>query len=571
METKAESRAYTRAALAIFVLALALRLWGIGFALPYDFTADEPHHIVQALRIGAGEGGPLLRIWHTVGKGGLDYLLFFEYGLLFLFWRLTGHISSADDFALRYLEDPTAFYLLGRLTIAVLGALTCLVVFHVGKRMFDERVGLAASLIGATAYFHGAQSHVINVHVPMAFALWAGIACYLEYERRGNLRFAAAAGFLVGSATALAYTAAIGLGVVLLALATSPSSPRRRALPAAAIFASFVAAVALMSPDLLLGLGKLASNFGGTREVPPASATADPGELRDSIDSVTILREHDALAYVEILGKPVSLAVSLGALAGAFLGLRGHARWTGIVALVSLVFLIVVSASQRSAAERYLMPILPGLWLLCGLAIERLARGRMAIRVLALSVVIALPLWNLVGQDYVWTLTDTRVLAKRWIESSVPPDSKILVDGMRFRFVQGPPLNPNAAAIERRLSGAGSSELTVSPRMLSLYAEAQKRVSGPKYDLHSTVYGLEVRELDDYVRECFDYVVTSSLNESRYATEESRARFPKSARFYDEIRTDSRFERVYRVEPVLRKQPGPTITVYRISPRCGAR
>ena len=107
--------------------------------------------------------------------------------------------------------------------------------------------------------------------------------------------------------------------------------------------------------------------------------------------------------------------------------------------------------------------------------------------------------------------------------------------------------------------------------MLSLYAEAQKRVSGPKYDVHSTVYGLEVRELDDYVRECFDYVVTSSLNESRYATEESRLRFPKSARFYDEIRTDSRFERVYRVEPVLRKQPGPTITVYRISPRCGAQ
>ena len=34
---------------AVLLCALALRLWGIDYGLPYDLTADEPHQIVQAL------------------------------------------------------------------------------------------------------------------------------------------------------------------------------------------------------------------------------------------------------------------------------------------------------------------------------------------------------------------------------------------------------------------------------------------------------------------------------------------------------------------------------------------
>ena len=85
---------------AIALLALIVRVWGTSFGLPYDFTADEPHQILQALKIGAGEGGPLLRMWHTIGKGGLDYLLFIEYGVLFCFWWLTVKVAGCNDFAI---------------------------------------------------------------------------------------------------------------------------------------------------------------------------------------------------------------------------------------------------------------------------------------------------------------------------------------------------------------------------------------------------------------------------------------------------------------------------------------
>ena len=91
------------------MLALAVRLWGIAFGLPYDLTADEPHQIVQALKIGIGEGGPLVRMWHTIGKGGLDYILFGEYGVLFVVLWLTGQVAGPREFGLLYLQDPTWF------------------------------------------------------------------------------------------------------------------------------------------------------------------------------------------------------------------------------------------------------------------------------------------------------------------------------------------------------------------------------------------------------------------------------------------------------------------------------
>ena len=80
-EISDQSRMYS--VLGILGIALGLRLWGINFGLPYDFTPDEVHEIVRALKLGAGEYS-----W-TMGKGGLYYFLFVEYGLLYVFWWIT--------------------------------------------------------------------------------------------------------------------------------------------------------------------------------------------------------------------------------------------------------------------------------------------------------------------------------------------------------------------------------------------------------------------------------------------------------------------------------------------------
>jgi hypothetical protein len=51
--------------LAVLVLALGLRVWGITFGLPYDFTYDEVHEVVRVFKLSAGEYD-----WNGFGKGG---------------------------------------------------------------------------------------------------------------------------------------------------------------------------------------------------------------------------------------------------------------------------------------------------------------------------------------------------------------------------------------------------------------------------------------------------------------------------------------------------------------------
>jgi hypothetical protein len=167
-------------------------------------------------------------------------------------------------------------------------------------------------------------------------------------------------------------------------------------------------------------------------------------------------------------------------------------------------------------------------------------------------------------EDVMLAKPDTRVVAKEWIETHVSPGSKILMDGMRFRFVQGVALNADKATLARRLADLEKSELTLSNTMLQVYRQAAERVDGPTYDLHSTVYGLEVEDLDYYVAASFDYIVVSSFNEKRYASEIAKRQHPNSARFYGGIKADPRFQAVYVVEPIMWRQVGPTITVYRV-------
>src|SRR5262245_10048388 len=312
-------------------------------------------------------------MWHTVGKGGLDYLLFVEYGALFAFWWLTGRVDGPNAFALQYLTNPTAFYLVGRVTVAVLGALTCLAVFAVGKRIYNTRIGLGAAFLAAASYYHASASHVINVHIPMAFALWTGIAAYVHYEASGRRRSLVASGLLCGAGVALAYSAAIGVLLVLSALlfgrdgVTGSSSRIKDAI----VFSiAALVSVALMSPDLLTGAALVLRNFAG---VSPQPAT---GDVRAAIDSVTILRQQNWSGFVQLLFKPDTVLTTIGAAAGIAAGLRSRERWTWLLSIATAVFVVVVSLSNRGLNESYLLPVIPALWLLSSRGIAALSFDR---------------------------------------------------------------------------------------------------------------------------------------------------------------------------------------------------
>jgi len=548
--------------IAVLAAALVFRLWGIAFGMPYDLTYDEVHEMVRAFKLGAGEYD-----WRGFGKGGLYFILFVEYGFLYVTWLLSGVVESSKDFALHYFRDPTPFYLLGRVTVALMGTATCLAVYLIGRRLYGPRTGIAAAVIGAFAYFHAVWSHYINVDIGATLAVWCAVLAWLEYEKTGKSRWLSAAGALGGAAIAFKLPGAIAVVPLSLALVTAPGrlrNPRLLAREAVIVFFSLLAALTLIAPEWIPSLKSIPYYFSKTLGSGYGTQLQQP-DLTSSISRFTMFFGH--VGYPALLGRDYNLALSLAAAGGAIASVIRRDRWGVIFTVTFLFFVAVMTLADRPAAERYMLPVVPALWLLGARAIDFFSVKTRKAYVAAPAVIVAVPLFALVRHDYEFTRPDTRIVAKEWIERNVPPDSKILMDGMQYRFVQSPPLTPNRAAVDRRLRRAGEAERIsrgISKRTLEIYAEAMSRLKGPAYDLHSTVFGLAVKDLDYYFENAFDYIVTSSLIADRYEREMDRKRFPESARFYDRLKTDPRVRPVYSVGPVPWRRRGPTIRIYKL-------
>src|SRR6185369_7586859 len=81
---------------ALLLFALALRLWGIHYGLPWLFYFhDEPQVVLRALRFGTGDLNPHFFIWPGTL---LLWLAFLAYGGLFAFGTLAGWWHGASAF-----------------------------------------------------------------------------------------------------------------------------------------------------------------------------------------------------------------------------------------------------------------------------------------------------------------------------------------------------------------------------------------------------------------------------------------------------------------------------------------
>lgn len=568
--TPDQRRSAIRFLICILGAALGLRLWGINFGLPYDFTPDEVHEIVRALKLGAGEFS-----W-TPGKGGLYLFLFVEYGFLYVFWLLFGVVDNPTDFAVRYLQDPSAFYLAGRITVAVMGTATCYVLFKIGKRMGDLWMGLMAAAFCATAYYHAMWSHYINVDIGMILAIYLSLLMLMNYEQRKTTRWLLLTGVFAGFAFAFKFTGAVVVVPIALAIATPLSKWKTPWLPikeGLLVLLAMVMTTSVVAPENIAGIGYVAKNFSvflesDSGEQIVSEEQAAEMEFDSSVFSITVFRGPD---YLSILLRPHNVLFTLLALAGAAVAVRRRYRWDLILLGLSVTFLGVMTLSDRPGEERYLLAIVPVFWLLSARAISEFFNARKPLLIGACTIVIAASLYPLILQNISWTLPDTRVIAKEWVEKNIAPDSKILMDGMRYRFIQSPPLLPNESTVLRRTGGAATEERLsrgVSDKTLQLYEKAMAQVSGPKYDIHSTVWGINVEPLDYYPDNCFDYVIISSQNSRRFASPQQAIDYPVSAAFYQNIANHEEYELAYSIDPTQWKSQGPEIDIYDVKSAC---
>ena len=209
----------------LLVIALGLRLYGINWDSGSDFSLhpDERSVVWTAQQLSPdslNELGELFdadtssltprRPGQTEGHGVFDYGSFPFYLLESTAW-FVGLFPGVDK------TNQYDMTLVGRGISALLDSGTVLVVFLIGRRLFNPRVGLLAAAFTTFAVIHIQLSHFYTTDVMFAFF---GALSFLFLARlafKGRRRNAALAGLFFGLAVATKFSMAAFLPAVVVA------------------------------------------------------------------------------------------------------------------------------------------------------------------------------------------------------------------------------------------------------------------------------------------------------------------------------------------------------------------
>ncbi len=515
----------------LLVLAAAVRFWGLGWGLPNTYHVDENWFAGKAIRFIEGDLNP-----HFFHVGTLHmYMLAGMWKAYYYLGSLSGTFTSTPQFVQTYIDNPTAFYMIGRALSAVLGVGCVGLVFLIGLRMFGLWPGAAAGLFLALSPEHVKISHAMLPDVPTLFFMLLAFWLIWRVYEQGRARDYVLAGLAAGIAMAMKYAGmmmAIPLFVAHVARVLEQGLPKKKIL--------------LHPPLYLFGIVFLLTFFAG---VPYAILDSkrflldfkwQSGHLMTEGHFGSSMQQPAWLFYLQYgfrdnLGRWVQYL----AYAGIALALARRKSREWILLSYPLVQLAMLG-SWKARATRYFLPVAPffiliaapvaaaaAAWLVPHLR-ARLGRPRFAPRLVAvLTVVLTLTAAapsaiRVVRYDASIARPDTRSEAKDWIHWNIPAGAKVAIE------MYDPP------------------------------------ISRQRYD---TVYRHSLSEFDlgELAAVGVRYAVISDVNYARFTRFPED--FPGRAAFYNDLAGEATLLRSFApsFDEDLLDLHNPTIKVYRLS------
>lgn len=398
--------------LCIVALALFLRIWGITFGLPGIDHGDESEVVNHAVRFGGGDLNP-----HRFQYGSLfQYFLFVLYCIYFMAGYATGVFESVHRFAVRFVQDPTVFYLIARSCSALLGAATAAVVYSIGKQIQGRAIGLAAALFLACSYEHVMHSHYCTVDAALTFMFTLGVYASLLLFRRADTAQYLRAGFIIGLACAVKFNGVFA-SVALLAAHFLRETPE-----------PFVQR--FFSKKLLIGLCSIiAGHFAGSPffYVDLSTALRETAQLHamHAAPSATLMLyvQHMAGSF---WGIPLGLVCVLGLLHAAARGGRQM-----MVLCLTAAAVLLFASRYRYVEAKYILCSFPLFAVFGAHTVMRCCSRLKPWAVLPVMVIVlSHPLWLIASWDAARAEKSISLQAREWIEATLPRGAKILLDNV---------------------------------------------------------------------------------------------------------------------------------------------
>lgn len=504
-------RSYLWVVLPTMLVSAGVHLWGIHRDLPVP-QADERYFVDPAVYMASNaDPNP-----HWFGHPGSTVItpLAVIYRWRAILFDGAPLLGRAPSIAVHFANDPSGFYLIGRAWAIAFSLAAFPLVFAIGRRVFDELVGLVATVVWAVVPIAVEYGRIVRTDsIGLFFALLCLWACIRALETP-TARWFVTAGVAAGLGTASRYF--LGALVVVIVTAGIVARPRRRWLLGAGLSAT-LAAFALSTPFFFLDPRDALRSIGGETGSP------DPGRSGGFVGNVVFYSFHTVPGALSWIG----LAAAVGGIA---LALR-HRTASTVLMLVWLAALVVGISVLPFHWDRWLIPALPVLVLFAVDALVELAR-RVArvgtpqaqrharvtfVSVLGASLLLmaAVPAGALVRLDRTEARPSTRAVAQSWIEHHLAHGTGIAVE------VQGPilPTTEYRTVEHHSLPHAGS--------------------------------------VGDYARAGYRYLVLDAALDRSYL---NRARqYPDAVTFYRYVQQHARAVADFRPS---RTHPGPHLTVY---------
>lgn len=535
------------------IVAFLLRAWGNEFGLPYRYHPDEPQHIVEAATMLDERS---LEPSQFNNPPFFKYLLMgadaaYAAGVL-----ITDRSMTLDELAENLKLDPSPLYRIGRFISALAGTATVLLTYLVGKLTHSNRVGLFAAGLLAVAFLHVRESHYAVNDALLALLTTASLLGSIRIVQKGDTSSYVFAAGAAGLAFATKYTGALALLTLTAAHFLSPTRPPRRLGLRRLLQAWLIAAIVavLASPYFILRPGKVLRDVAGS--VYSYGRSGFEGWQIDAAGGFSY--------YLRSLTWGLGIGLLILCTIGVILALRRRTNEDLLLLGYPAAFFIFMGFQQMYFA-RLLLPTIPPLLILGASAVCKIARwvkgtktgstylaarGDLQVSLLLFIVVSIQPLSSSIRHNVLLSRTDTRTVAKSWIESNIPPDSKIAADWPHHI----PPLS------------TGTDPELGSTRDYELLA-----VGGN---------GLSDHPLDYYYANGFDYLIESSFISKLQLADPSEDR--RRTAFYSslpdelelvyqtemsDIHTVFVFDEIYGPATDLWSltQPGPIIRIYQLA------
>lgn len=537
----------------VIIVSFVLRFVGVNWQLPYSYQTEEYKTVNYALKMAATKSlNPKFFEYPSLYL----YFMLFVYGLLFIIGKILGFYSSAEDFAIKFFNDPTIVYVVGRFFSTFFGGLVVIAAYYLGKMLYNRRVGLiSATMISFlpiwVIYSHFIKSEMFSNFLVVLFAIFI-----YKYFLTDNNKFFYISCALLGLATSSRYLS-LPAGIIILVVLFYKDkrffAKKTFLLGVLLIILFFV----LGTPYSILDYKTFIKDITGIIKGPEL-------ELKRNILNGVLITFHN---YLYMGNK--TIVIGLICFLGTIFSILFKPTMKEVMLFSVFLIYFIINSTHYFPAWGFLFTAFPFYIILGAKLVDEITK-RTKFAIYGFCLLMFVPLYESISIDISFCLKDTRTIALEWIEKNIPYGTKILID----RYPNSPPLKMTKKQLEKLYKKA--VELNhykkeyfywqLKVHYGENYGYEIYEVYHPPHEVgtikHQVEEAQKVRELidvsigiDEIKKLGIEYFVYNSYS-AQVTTE------PQIKKFYQEV--EERTKLIAEFKPKTKFHPGPMIRIYEL-------